>query len=227
MSRTTFNLTLSREWIYRLIIKHEVTSRQHYTRSLQSPVVPPLESGVTIGIGYDLGHTSAAQIRRDWQPHVTAAQLNLLVACAGLRGDRARNHLASTPTLRAIVISWDRAVEVFYNAILPIHAANAVRVYRDLVRIHPIEQTAIVGSVFNRGADVSDTDRRREMRALITAIQNDDDTSMASHIRSTKRLWQNTNARGLLTRREEEALAILMPDTPLPASDLLRIQVII
>ena len=65
------------------------------------------------------------------------------------------------------------------------------------------------------------------MRALITAIQNDNDAAMAAHIRSMKRLWQNTNARGLLTRREEEALAILMPDTPLPASDLLRIQVII
>src|SRR5258708_33323102 len=49
-----------------LIIAFEVTSEAVYNRLYQRPTWPKGKSGVTIGIGYDLGYPAPAQIGPVW-----------------------------------------------------------------------------------------------------------------------------------------------------------------
>lgn len=49
-----------------MIIRYETGGKAYYVKKLVRPTWPGGDSGVTIGIGYDLGYYSAAQIRSDW-----------------------------------------------------------------------------------------------------------------------------------------------------------------
>jgi hypothetical protein len=49
-----------------LLLGFEVGSRQRYEKEFQRPVWPGGNSGVTVGIGYDVGMTQRAQVRADW-----------------------------------------------------------------------------------------------------------------------------------------------------------------
>ena len=72
-AQSSYALPISQKG-YELIIKYEVSSRYYYERFLMRPTVPAWQttrSGVTVGFGCDLGHTSKAQIRRDWQGNCT------------------------------------------------------------------------------------------------------------------------------------------------------------
>src|SRR5687767_1238475 len=62
-----------------LLLGFEVGSRQGYEREFQRPVWPGGQSGVTVGIGYDLGMTSKAEIRADWEPLLSEASLVALL----------------------------------------------------------------------------------------------------------------------------------------------------
>ena len=230
MSRLSnnFTLTLSKQYIQSLIVDFEIGSNELYNRELHKPTWPGLQSGVTIGKGYDLGYRTVQQIRSDWGGLLAPGVIEVLCMVAGLKGERAETALKRNMALQAVSVPLNAADSVFYKVTLPEFARNTIRVYRGVVRLHPIEQTAILGLVYNRGNDVNDTDRRREMRGLIDAIVKDCDRTMASLIRSMKRLWVGKGMNGLIRRREEEALAILLPDNiQLPESDLIRITVTI
>ena len=47
------------------IIRWEVSSREHYERNLMRPCWPAEMSGVTIGIGYDLGYQTRDGFMRE------------------------------------------------------------------------------------------------------------------------------------------------------------------
>lgn len=61
-----------------------------YNRKYGFPSVPSNASGVTIGIGYDLGMNTVAQIRADWEGKVNSNALLYFMRCARLTGDKAR-----------------------------------------------------------------------------------------------------------------------------------------
>lgn len=50
-----------------LIIACEVTDQENYTRRCRHPVWPRGRSGVTIGIGYDLGYVTPSDAQDDWR----------------------------------------------------------------------------------------------------------------------------------------------------------------
>ena len=67
-----------------LIVEFEVGGRAAYDRKYQRPICPACASsasGVTVGIGYDLGHATVQQIRSDWRHH---AQVERMVSAQGL-----------------------------------------------------------------------------------------------------------------------------------------------
>ena len=64
------------------IVTCEVTSRAVYEQKWAHPIWPGLNSGVTIGIGYDLGQNSADRIRADWSGILDNQSVDKLVACA-------------------------------------------------------------------------------------------------------------------------------------------------
>lgn len=212
MSKT---LTLSRKAIYDLIIEREVSSREYYNAKLKSPVWPGKASGVTIGLGYDVGYTTQMQLQEDWSGILQPSEIMRLARYCGKSGSICQTFLPIP-----IRISWEDALKVFYNTSLTHHTSIAAGVYGGLEKLHPYEQTAIVGLVFNRGGSLIG-ERRLEMAQLVDAIKSDNDKMMASLIRHMERLWPDS--KGLRYRRELEAKYIEMPDDPIPDEDKLVI----
>lgn len=220
-------LTLSRDAINKAILAFEVSWSPEdgfavYNKKYRKPIVPDpanTDSGVTIGMGYDCGQYSANKIRMDWQSVIPLNMVNALVSTAGLKKFEAQKKLKD---LAMVDIPVEAALQVFYHTTIFDFAKKALRIYPDLPHLHPVEQSVIVGLVYNRG-DSLVGDRRKEMRELITAIKNDDDKEIADLIRSMVRLWPNTL--GLRRRRIAEAQLIELADTPVPDSDILKIDV--
>jgi hypothetical protein len=64
-----------------LIIASEVSGASQYRERFHKPTWPGGSSGVTIGIGYDLGFVNAKEFRSDWGTYIPAADFALLAQC--------------------------------------------------------------------------------------------------------------------------------------------------
>ncbi|MEE4279097.1 MAG: hypothetical protein V2I82_11575 [Halieaceae bacterium] len=194
-------LRLSREGVD-AIIRHEIGSDYYYNRHLRAPIWPGGDSGVTIGIGYDLGYQSEADFRAHWGDELPDGSLARLAAVCGKTGESARREI---PKLRDISISLTRARRVFMKTSLPLYARKTHSAYPGIAELHPDAQSALVSLVYNRGTSMRNTDSRREMRELRDHVRTRDYGAMERALRSMKRLWAGRNLDGLLKRRDEEA----------------------
>ena len=218
-------LKLSKDAINKAIMAFEVSWSPEagfdvYNRKYRKPVVPDpvnTSSGVTIGIGYDCGQYSANKIRMDWQSVLPLNMVTALAATAGLKKQQAVKQLQN---LKMVDVPIEKALQVFYHTTIFEFAKKAASIYPDLFQLHPVEQSVIVGLVYNRGTSL-DGDRRREMRALVAAIQKNNEKDIAGLIRAMIRLWPDTP--GLRRRRLAEAALIEEANLPVPESDLLSI----
>lgn len=219
-------LQLSKDAINKAIMAFEVSwSPQSgfafYNKKLRKPVVPDptgTSSGVTIGIGYDCGHCSASKIRADWQSVLPLNMVNALAATAGLIKQAAVKKL---PSVSFVDVPIEVALQVFYNTTIFEFAKRSAKIYPGLFKLNPVEQSVIVGLVYNRGASL-DGERRKEMRLLVKAIEDDNDVQMADLIKQMQRLWPNTE--GLKRRRRAEAALIELADEPVDEADLIKIE---
>ena len=162
---------------------------------------PGGDSGITLGFGYDLGYATVDQFESDWGPYLTSAQLNRLRDAVGKRGIAARNRAAQ---FKDIKIKRKDAETVFLERNIPLYALKTEMAFPGITLLPPDTQGALVSLVFNRGTSM-EGDRRREMRALRTAVANGNLQEIAKQLRSMKRLWANKGLDGLLVRREKEA----------------------
>lgn len=178
------------------IIERETGGPDEYN---PHPEWPGEASGITIGVGYDLGFNSSASISREWSEHVTRADLARLVACTGIRGDDARLLLF---TVRDIRISWESALEVFKQVTVPKFYLQMLRIYPQADQLEPNQTAALLSLVFNRGSSLTG-DRRREMLAIQSALSAGKLAEVPDLLRSMQRLWPDT--KGLRIRRELEA----------------------
>ena len=89
VSKRAVSLECSRASL-ELIVRFEVGSRQRYEKEFQRPTWPGGMSGVTIGIGYDLGMTPKAQITSDWECYLFEPELAALLAVQGVTGPAAK-----------------------------------------------------------------------------------------------------------------------------------------
>jgi hypothetical protein len=218
-------LQLSKDAINKAIMAFEVSWSPAagfavYNKKYRKPVVPDpqhTDSGVTIGIGYDCGQCSAAKIKLDWQSVIPLHMVDALIKTAGLKKQEA---VKSLPLLSIVDVPIEAALQVFYNTTIFDSAKMAAKTYPDLFKLNPVEQSVIVGLIYNRGAKL-DGDKRREMKDLIVAIKNDSDKEIADLIRSMCRLWPDTP--GLLCRRKTEAALIEQADAVVPETDILKI----
>lgn len=190
-----------------LIIEYEVGGgSSYYNRALKTPTYPGGESGVTIGIGYDLGYNTLEQFKKDWESVLSPTTFTKLSKCLGKKSNTAR---AMVQTLKDIQISWDDALKVFKASTLPRFVNETKKAFPGSEKLKPDAFGALVSLVFNRGGSLSGS-RRTEMlnikNAITGEIQTDNVyTYIAKQIRDMKRLWVGQNLDGLLKRREEEA----------------------
>ena len=191
----------------RLILRFEVGGgEEYYTRFLQAPTWPGEASGVTIGVGYDLGYNLPATIRNDWQAHLPPAITERLVACAGKKGTTAQ---AALPSVRDIVIPWSAAFAVYQAVTIPKFFDLTRRTFPHVEDTHPNCQGALLSLVFNRGGSL-EGDRRTEMRAIKGLVPSKSYREIAAQIRLMKRLWIGTSIeRGMSRRRDAEADLVL------------------
>lgn len=178
------------------IIDWETGGEMEYNRH---PEWPGESSGITIGIGFDVGQTGAAETKRAWAAHLEPTTLQLLVSVSDKRGEAAQQVL---PFVRHLEIPWAAAEAVFKETTLPTWYLRTLRIYPQAVDLHGDACAALVSLVFNRGPSL-DGDRRREMLDIQTALKAGKIGQVPELLRSMTRLWPNS--RGLRRRREEEA----------------------
>lgn len=187
-----------------LIIAAEVTDRQTYEQRYARPTWPEGDSGVTIGLGFDLGYETAAGLDRDW-PMLPVDVRARLKAVTGMKGAAAK---AALPKVAGITIPWDAAVESFRTATLPRYVDQTAAAFPGAAALPPRCHGALVSLVYNRGTAMADAkgdtmERRREMRQIRDDLARGDIWSVPSRMRAMKRLWPTMA--GLRQRREDEA----------------------
>ena len=197
-----------------------VTNSQRQVVALHHrPIKPGGASGVTIGIGYDLGFISLSQFREHWSDLLPAETMRRLEGCLGKTRNAAADALER---VRDISIPYDSAITVFERSTLPKFFVELNRHIRDdvLDRLPPPCVGALVSLVFNRGASFQrEGDRYREMRAIREALHAGNLNVVPGLFRSMKRIWAgDPNLRGLLIRRDREAdlFASGISDVPQP-----------
>jgi GH24 family phage-related lysozyme (muramidase) len=162
-------------------------------------------SGITIGIGYDLGYVTVDQFESDWGEYVGPGVRERLKAVIGLTGLKARNRAAGCADIR---VRRADAEEVFRKRTIPRYEFLASQAFPGLEKLPADAQGALVSLVYNRGTSMVDKpgeDRRKEMRAIRDAVEEQDLQEIADQLRSMKRLWAGKGLDGLLARREAEA----------------------
>ncbi|MEY2502390.1 MAG: hypothetical protein QOI07_2724 [Verrucomicrobiota bacterium] len=162
---------------------------------------PGGESGITIGVGYDLGFVTEEQFEEDWSPFLTSDEIDRLKDVIGLSGEKARERAGD---FRDIKIKRADAEQVFKERTLPLYSQRTEDAFPGLDQLPANVQGALVSLVFNRGPGMNG-DSRREMRAVRDAVANGDLQEIANQLRSMKRIWEGKGLDGLLRRRDAEA----------------------
>ena len=185
-----------------LIIQHEVGGRAYYDKKLQAPIWAGGESGVTIGMGYDLGYNTEKQFMLDWSGVINLNYINALRATIGIKGPQAKAMLKGE--VLNVRIPYNTAYEVFVKSSLPRYYAMTKKIYPNMDLLNEDTQGALVSIVYNRGNKL-EGDSRAEMRAIVDLIAKQDYEGIAEQIEKSKRLWENRGLDGLVLRRESEA----------------------
>jgi hypothetical protein len=185
-----------------LIVAEEVSSQAVYQARYQHPEWPGGASGVTIGIGYDCGYSTANTIQGDWGDKLPATMVQALQDVAGIHGSPANSHAHQ---LRGIVtVPWAAAMAVFIGRDMPKWERIVSQALPNTDKLAPDSFGALNSLAYNRGASFSGAgDRYREMRAIKVCMASGQFAEIPDEIRSMKRLWPA--AAGLRNRRDHEA----------------------
>lgn len=184
------------------IIQQEIGGRAYYDKVLQRPTWPGGESGITIGIGYDLGYRNTQQFVKDWGLNLTIEQINILKPVVSLKGSKAKDKLKGD--ILNVKVPYNMAYDIFVKNDVPRYFNMAKKIYPLLDQLNEDTQGALVSMVFNRGTSLVG-DARTEMRAIVDLVANKDYHGIAEEIEKSKRLWEHKGLDGLVIRREAEA----------------------
>jgi hypothetical protein len=222
-----------------MIIMEEIGSIEYYNKVCCRPTWPGGDSGVTIGIGYDLGYNNRAQIIADWRGKIPEDKLQVLLACSGFKGSEAKEK-CSTAIIRSINVPYQNAFEVFVKRTVPRFAKDTITAFPNVTQLHPDAQGALLSLVFNRGSRLNDVGAkenkehaRQEMRTIAEACTKADYSTIAASLISMKRLWDGVpdfsgdnepKLGGVLRRRDKEAELVKGAERTYTTDELLTIQ---
>lgn len=184
-----------------MIIQHEVGGRAVYEKRYQKPIWAGGDSGLTIGLGYDVGYVKEAQLFSDWQG-LNLNFLNALKRFCGVKGEVVKTMMRGE--VLNVIIPYNIAYEVFVKKSIPKYYALTKKIYPQLDELNEDTRGALVSMVYNRGAKI-DGESRKEMKAIVDLVAKKDYEGIAEQIEQSKRLWENKGMDGLVIRREAEA----------------------
>ncbi len=205
---------------WQLVLEFEVGGgKAYYEKGLKRINWPGYQSGPTGGIGYDFGHTSAFQIRKDWSPYLDSKTVERLAAASAKTGQAGK---AFTAGLRDIEIPWEAAQAVYRQSTIPRFWQLTNRTWPGSSELQADGQWPILSLIFNRGSSLTG-ERRREMKAIKPLVPRQDYDGMATQVYSMKRLWRGTDIeRGMVRRRDAEAALLLSCERGKPLSQVIR-----
>lgn len=192
------------EYDWSSVINFESGGESYYNKFLKGVTWPGGASGLTIGIGADLGYMSVEEFEKYFSKFFTVQESTKLKSFIGLKGVSAKSKLSST---KGIELKWNDAMNAFINWTLPKFWKLTNTLWPGLDKLNESAQIALVSLVFNRGASTKGSSRT-EMVNIKSLVLKKDYKGIANEIRSMKRLWQGKNMEGLIKRREEEAQMI-------------------
>jgi GH24 family phage-related lysozyme (muramidase) len=194
-----------------LILEFEVGGGEnYYNKFLKNPGWPGEQSGVTIGVGYDLGYVNKTEFSEDWKdlPKETFDRLYKVV---GIKGYNTKNLIRG---LKDITIPWELALKVFNNKTVTKFWNLTKQTFPNFDNLPEDAKGGLVSLVFNRGAAL-EGDRRREMKLIrdgMKLVSNYDQKALsfiANQIRNMKRIWIGGSIeKGMSRRRDAEAKLI-------------------
>jgi len=186
----------------KLVLDYEVGGGEgYYNKCLKRPCWPKGASGVTIGVGYDLGYNTQSQFAEDWGGKISDSDFNRLRKCLGFKGSAANARVGS---VRDIEVPWEAALAVFKANTLPRFIKLTLKAFPQADKLHPDAFGALVSLVFNRGSSLKGS-RRAEMARIRDLVPSKNYEAIALEIRSMKRIWAGKGLDGLLRRRDKEA----------------------
>jgi len=187
----------------RLLIGFEVSSAAHYQAALQGAVLPAPPSGLTIGMGYDLGYVTETWLREDWGAWLSPAQLAVLAKACRKTGAKAK---PVKPLLKDIRIPWAQAEPQFRTVVLPRYVGETLKHLPVDDDLPPDCLGALVSLVYNRGASFGASGPRyAEMRAIKRHVQTGQIDRIPAEFEAMTRLWTTPKTRGVKLRRMAEA----------------------
>jgi len=184
-----------------LIIQHEIGGREVYTRKYQKPIWAGGDSGLTIGIGYDLGYIKEKDLFSDWAG-LNLNFLNAMKRFCGVKGEVVKSMMKGE--VLNVIIPYNIAYDVFVKKSIPKYYAMTKRIYPQLDTLNEDTRGALVSMVYNRGSKI-EGDSRKEMKAIVELVAKQDYEGIAEQIEKSKRLWEGKGLDGLVIRRESEA----------------------
>jgi GH24 family phage-related lysozyme (muramidase) len=194
-----------------LILEFEVGGGEnYYNKFLKNPAWPEGQSGVTIGIGYDLGYVNKTEFSENWKD-LPKEIFDRLYKVVGIKGYNAKNLIRG---LRDITIPWELSLQVFNNKTVVKFWNLTKDTFPNFDNLPEDAKGGLVSLVFNRGSAL-EGDRRREMKLIRDGmkITNTFDQKalsfIANQIRNTKRIWAGGSIeKGMNRRRDAEAKLI-------------------
>ena len=185
-----------------LIIQFEIGGRNIYEKSYQKPTWAGGQSGITIGIGADLGYMTEKEFMKVWSPHLNLNFIECLRKVIGLKGIQAKQMLRGE--ILNVRVPYNTAYEVFVKYDIPKYYAKTKAIYPQLDELNEDTQGALVSMVYNRGSKL-EGDSRIEMKRIVEMVKNKDYEGIAEEIEKSKRHWEGKGLDGLVVRREAEA----------------------
>jgi hypothetical protein len=179
--------------------REEISSPKAYRQKYIHPVWPSANSGITIGIGYDLKFADRAGLDADWGDVLSAGVIERLAGVSGKTGSAAL--LAQVADIDVPLLG---AVKVFLHRMMPEHIGHTRSAYPQLDTLPPHRRTALISLVFNRGSDMAG-DRRREMKRIQELLEEGSLDPVADQLEAMTRLWDPATEGGVIERRRREA----------------------
>ncbi|QPF81688.1 hypothetical protein IC762_17855 [Bradyrhizobium genosp. L] len=185
-----------------LIVREEDSSPEYYARHYTHFEWPLGASGPTVGIGYDCGYSTAAQIKSDWTGFVADDVVTALQRAAGLTGEAAHQWVRAHGG--SVTITWNQAIAQFrahellkWEHIVSQHLPGSDKLNGDCFG-------AITSIAYNRGPSFdAPGPRYAEMRSIKAHVASGNLAAVPGDILSMRRLWPKGG--DLWNRRVHEA----------------------
>lgn len=208
MERINNMYTLSKDSID-FIIDNETGGKAYYEKYLIHPTVPgdpdspTNNSGITIGVGDDLGQMTKEEFLDKYGRIFPPDDEAKLLKCIGLHRDNSRAKLS---TVKHIVLPWDLAQRIFVIKTVPIEVEKTEKTFGEMFhRLPEMCKSALVSIVFNRGPSMEKGQGLpswQAIRSLVLFGTKDRWADISMYIR---KMGAVSDQKGITNRRNAEA----------------------